>query len=183
MTRQVKLPKLVVAYDFYNDRSIEEITNITIIDLKSDIAGQKAKEAYSSEVTVSGYGIQSFSIKDLSSFHHEQSRVKLTGDGKGYHGLRRVEGVLLSEILSKAGMQHDLDSVVVVSAPDGYRILLSYGELFLNPHRNRILLADRIDQEPIRKNGRFILITTEDLSADRWVKAVKTIEIKKANQR
>jgi hypothetical protein len=183
MTRQVKIPKLVVAYDFYNDRSIEEINNITIIDLKPGTEVQKAKEVYSSQVTVSGYGIQPFSIEDLSSFPHEQSTVKLIGDGKGYHGLRCVEGVLLSKILNKAGMKHDLDSVVVVSAPDGYRTLLSYGELFLNPQRNRILLADRIGQEPIKRNGQFILITTEDLSADRWVKAVHKIEIKKVIQK
>ena len=178
MNRLVKLPKLVVASDFYTDRSIEEITNITVIDLQLHRDVQKQKELFSSQVTISGDGIKPFSIKEVSSFHHEKGTVKMIGDGKGYHGLRYIEGVVLSEILLKAGMKHDLDSVVLVSAPDGYRTLLSYGELFLAIQQNPIMLADRIDQEPIKKNGRFILITPEDLSADRWVKAVDKIEIK-----
>ena len=177
MNRLVKLPKLVVASDFYTDRSIEEITNITVIDLQLHRDVQKQKELFSSQVTISGDGIQPFSIKELSSFHHEKVTVKMIGDGKGYHGLRHVEGVIFSEILLKAGMKHDLDSIVIVSAPDGYRTVLSYGELFLAIQRNPIILADRIDQEPVKKNGRFILITPEDLSADRWVKAIDKIEV------
>ena len=179
MNRQVKLPKLVVTDDFYADRCIEEITTITVIDLQSHREVQNNKELFSSQVTISGDGIQTSSIKDVSSFHREKLTVKMIGDGKGYHGLRNVEGALLSDILMKAGIKHDLDSVVLISAPDGYRTLLSYGELFLALQGNPILLADRMNQEPIEKNGRLILITPEDLSADRWVKAVDKIEIKK----
>jgi len=179
MTRQVKLPKLVVASDFYTDRCIEGITNITVIDLRPEIEIQKQKELFSEQFTVAGHKMQPFQIQDLSSFHHEKVTVKMIGDGKGYHGLHYVEGVFLSEILSQAGMKHEFDTVVLVSAPDGYRTLLSYGEIFLNARRNRSLLADRIDQEAIRKNGRFILFIPDDLSADRWVKAVDKIEIKK----
>lgn len=80
-------------------------------------------------------------------------------------------------------MKHNLDNVVFVSAPDGYRTLLSYGELFLTPQRNFIMLVDRINQKPIKRNGCFILITTKDLSADRWVKSVNKIEIKKVTQK
>ena len=183
MTRQVTLPKLVVTDDFYADRCIEEITAITVIDLQSHKEVQMHKELFSPQVTISGDGIQTSSIKNLRSFHHEKLTVKMTGDGKGYHGLRQVEGVSLSEILRQAGMKNDLDTVVFVSAPDGYRTLLSYGELFLSPRKHRAILADKLGQEPIRRNGQFMLITPEDLSADRWVKAVDNIEIRKVIRR
>lgn len=70
----------------------------------------------------------------------------------------------------------DLNSVFVVSAPDGYRSLLSYGEVFLSPAGERVTLADTIKSEPINQNGRFIMMLPDDLMADRWVKAISKIE-------
>ncbi len=71
----------------------------------------------------------------------------------------------------------DLSTVILISAPDGYRSLLSYGELFLTPAGGRILMADKINHNPLDKDGKFFFIPPDDLAADRDVKAVEKIEV------
>jgi precorrin-4 methylase len=103
--------------------------------------------------------------------------TKVVGDGKGYLGLNQVKGVPLVKLLEKAGAQMDINTVYLVSAPDGYRMLLSFGELFLNPAGARVLIADQIDNQPLGQNGKFKLVIPEELSADRSVNAVENIEV------
>ena len=116
-------------------------------------------------------------ITDLSSYPHTEMLIKQVGDGMGYHGLKWAEGVPLQDILKKAGAEMDLMTVILISAPDGYRSLLSYGELTLTPAGGRILMADRINHNPLDKDGKFFFIPPDDLAADRDVKAVDKIEV------
>jgi precorrin-4 methylase/DMSO/TMAO reductase YedYZ molybdopterin-dependent catalytic subunit len=176
LNRQVGLPKLVVANDFYSDRSIEDITNIEVVDLHPKMVVQKLPELFSPRFTITGSVKQILEFADLSSYPHLEIAAKQIGDGKGYHGLRNFRGVSLLELLDKAGIEPDLNTVLLVSAPDGYRSLISYGELFLNPEGRNIIIAYRVDDQPIMKTGKFVLIMPNDLSADRWVKAVSKIE-------
>ncbi len=81
------------------------------------------------------------------------------------------------EVLTRAGVTKDLNLAVVISAPDGYRSLISMGELLLNPLGRRIIIADRKEGKPIQADGKFKLVIPDDLSADRWVKAVSRIEV------
>jgi len=75
------------------------------------------------------------------------------------------------------GIKPDVTQGFVVSAPDGYRTLLSSGEVFLSSHGKSILIADHIADEPIDEEGKFKLLLADDLAADRWVKAVEKIEV------
>ncbi len=177
LKRPIGFPKLVVANDFYTDRSIEDITGIEVLDLHPKIDTKKTKDLYSPSFNITGAVKQTLDIKDLSSYPHKEIPAKQIGDGKGYHGLRIFEGVPLLDLLNKAGIEPDPDTVFLISAPDGYRSLLSYGELFLSPHGENIVIADRAAGRPLKENGRFILILPDDLSADRWVKAVDKIEV------
>ena len=108
--------------------------------------------------------------------------MNIVGDGRGFHGRNEFEGTPVTELLTRAGIEPDLRSVVVVSAPDGYRSLISYGELFLSPQGQRILIADRANGTPLQKNGKFLLVLPDDLAADREVKAVDKIEVFTFNQ-
>jgi hypothetical protein len=65
----------------------------------------------------------------------------------------------------------------MVSAPDGYRSLFSYGEVFLDPAGERPIIADRINNEPLITGGKFFLVVPDDLMADRWVKAVEAVDV------
>ena len=59
----------------------------------------------------------------------------------------------------------------------------TYGELLLAPYGRNIIIADRADDKPLEKNGKFIAVLPDDLSADRWVKAVEKIEVIKLKQK
>ena len=70
-----------------------------------------------------------------------------------------------------------MNTVMICSAPDGYRSLLSCGELFLSHYGERIIIADMMNGKPIEEPGKFWLVVPDDLWGDRWNKALKKIEI------
>jgi DMSO/TMAO reductase YedYZ molybdopterin-dependent catalytic subunit len=169
--------ELVVTDDFYTDRSIEGITNIEVVDLHPRMEAKKLSRLFSPGFTITGSVKKRLGLENISAYPHREVSAKQIGDGKGYHGLKEFEGVSLETLLDKAGVEPDLNTVFLISAPDGYRSLISYGELFLNPEGRNIIIADRVDNQPITKVGKFVLIIPNDLSSDRWVKAVSKIEV------
>ncbi|MBI5585836.1 MAG: hypothetical protein HY892_18650 [Deltaproteobacteria bacterium] len=177
LKRKVGLPKLVVANDFYTERSLENVTSIEVIDLHLKMPVKRMTELFAPELAVIREGKTLLTVMDLSSYSRLEVMGKVTGDGKGYHGLLRFEGAALADVLTKAGVTTDLNAAVVLSAPDGYRSLLSMGELVLGPLGRRILIADRKEGQAIQEDGKFKLVIPDDLSADRWVKSVSQIEV------
>jgi precorrin-4 methylase len=177
LKRDVGLPKLIVSIDFYTDRSLENITSIEVIDLHPSMTSQKMKNLFSPKFVLSGSVKKQLEISDISSYPRLEALAKTTGDGKGYHGLNTYAGVPLTEIIQKAGINPDMNSVILISAPDGYRSLISYGELFYGPYGRNIIIADMAEGQPLKENGKFIALLPDDLSADRWVKAVSRIEV------
>jgi hypothetical protein len=177
LMRTVGFPKLVVVNDFYTDRSLENITSVEVIDLSPQMTAKKLETLFSPEFIVSGAVQQKMAIADISSYPHLDILVKQIGDGKGYHGLKHYSGVPFAEIVRNAAVEPDLNTVFLISAPDGYRSLISYGELILAPYGRNIIIADRADNQPLQENGKFIALLPDDLSADRWVKAVEKIDV------
>jgi DMSO/TMAO reductase YedYZ molybdopterin-dependent catalytic subunit len=176
LERKILFPKLVVANDFYTDRSLENISGIEVLDLHPGMAAIKQSRLFSPGFTITGMVKRRLYFEDLSSYPHKEIPVKQVGDGMGYHGMKDFEGPSLEALVNRAGIEPDLNTVFLVSAPDGYRSLLSYGELFLNLAGKNIILADKVSGKPIKEKGKFILIVPDDLAADRWVKAVQKIE-------
>ncbi|MDL1985482.1 MAG: molybdopterin-dependent oxidoreductase [Deltaproteobacteria bacterium] len=117
------------------------------------------------------------SLSDISQYPRKNMRIKKIGAGKGYHGILQVSGASLKQILEDAGIKPDLNTVFIVSAPDGYRSLLSCCEVFLSPSGDQIIIADRINGQSIDSGGKFILLISNDLMADRWVKSIEKIEV------
>jgi hypothetical protein len=183
LKREIGFPKLVVTNDFYTDRSVEDVTNIEVVDLHPAIVTKKLPKLFSPSFTITGSVKKRLEIGDLSDYTHIDVAVKELGDGRGYHGLKILEGAPLRELLDKAGIEPDMNTVFLVSAPDGYRSLISYGELILNPSGGRFIIADKVSGEPLRKDGKFIMVEPDDLAADRWVKAVAKIEVIRLNKK
>jgi precorrin-4 methylase len=177
LSRPVGYPKLVIADDFYTDRCLENVTNIEVFDLHLKMETKKMKTLFSPGFIVTGDVKQPVTITDLTPYQRVEALAKIVGDGIGYHGLASFDGVLLSDLLQKAGVKPDVMQGFVVSAPDGYRTLLSSGELFLSSQGRSILIADQIGDEPLKEDGKFKLLLADDLAADRWVKAVEKIEV------
>lgn len=177
LNQPISFPKLVVANDFYSDRCLEDITSIEVVDLNPKLKIQKKDKLYSPSFSISGAVKNPLLVSDLSGYKHTEAMVKPVGDGKGYLGLKPIQGVPLIELLKKAGATIDVNTVYLVSAPDGYRTLLSFGELFLNPAGARILIADQNENQPMEKTGKFNLYLPDELSADRAVNAIANIEV------
>ena len=177
LKRKIALPKLVVANDFFTDRSLEDVVSIEVVDLKGQSEKKEMKKLFSPKFIVSNGKGKKIEINDLSSYRHVEVLAKVVGDGRGYHGLKQYSGVPLREILMTADVGQEMDAAILVSSPDGYRALFSYGEIFLAPLGERIVVADSLNGKPLDEDGRFLLLPPDDLSADRDIKAVDKIEI------
>ncbi len=177
LKRKVAFPKLVVTSDFHADRCLEPIVAVEVYDLQADIPGEKSPNPYSANFRVTGNVEKELTIDKPPSHTPEKIQVHVVGEGRGYHGSHTYSGIALKELLMRAEPRMGLNTVFLVSAPDAYRALISYGELFLNPHGKRIIVADHKDGRPIDQWGEFILVLGDDLMADREVKAVCKIDV------
>lgn len=173
--RTPALPKLVVGSDMYADRCIEDISAIEIIDLRPRMATQKLPELFSPAIKITGSVKKEMTVKKLASFTKLDIPF-MQGDCRGYHGIQSYGGASLKNILEAAGMRHDINSVLLISAPDGYRALVSFGELFLSRGGERILIADRLNGSSLETGGRFYLVFPDDITVERRVDAVAKIE-------
>lgn len=182
LSRRVALPKLVMANDFDADRSLEGIVSIEVINLNPKGTVKKKGELHSPRLTISGLTEHPVTIFDLAHLPRTTVTMNIVGDGKGFHGRNVFSGVPVTELLAALDMKPSLQSILVVTSPDGYQSSLSWGELSLSPQGQRFIIADEMDGKPLEKNGKFMLITPDDLAADREVKAVSKIEIHTLNQ-
>jgi len=173
---QMGFPKLVIANDIFPDRSLNEVSQIEVLNVASGLIFKKTETLSSSEVTVTGAVKNTFTLKNLFDFPRIDVDVKQWGEGKGTPKLKKFSGVSVRKLIEKAGVASDPNTVFLVSAPDGYRSLISYGELFFNLLGERLVIADTADNHPLEKSGKFAFVAPDGLSAGRWVKAVSKIE-------
>ena len=178
LKRKVNCPRLVIAGDLYTDRCLESISEIRVVDLKPEVEGEKSPSVYSEQFKLVGPGIKHALYSKLPETGKTNIRAHVVGEGRGFHGTHNFTGIPLTSLLEKFKADFDVNTVFIVSAPDAYRSLISYGELFLNSLGHRILMTDTVDGESWGKNGgKFIMVLPDDLMADREVKAVSKIEI------
>ncbi len=95
------------------------------------------------------------------------------------------EGVLLEELLQKAGAPHgeqlhgkSMAMYVVAEADDGYRVVFSLAELDSSIEESEILVADTVNGGPIpAKQGPFRLVAPHEKRPARWVRMLKSITV------
>ncbi len=176
LNRRVGFPKMVLANDFYADRSLEDVVAIEVVALKGDAAKKDAAKPSPARFTlIDGTGRSSL-FSSLSGHPLTKIDFKEVGDGRGFHGSRTYEGVPLRELLRKAGGSEDIDKVVLVTSTDGYRATFSSGEIFLNPLGERIIISESSGKSS-DGDRKFTLVIPDDLAADRMVKTVSRIEV------
>ncbi|MGE4542819.1 MAG: SAM-dependent methyltransferase [Pedobacter sp.] len=152
------LPRLVLGNDFYSDRCLTDIVSIEVIDPTRDAA------------------IQPVSLAKRPNQSISEVTTKIVWNGTRFDGVKRFSGTPLVDILKQAGVGAEPQTVFLVRSRDGYRSLLSYGELFWSPLGRRILLADRMGGQPLgEKHARWLVLP--DSSASRFVRDVASIEV------
>jgi DMSO/TMAO reductase YedYZ molybdopterin-dependent catalytic subunit len=95
------------------------------------------------------------------------------------------EGVLLEELLQRAGVPHGdqlrgklMTSFVIAEAEDGYKVVFSLAELDSGITNSEVLVADTVDGAPIDpKRGPFRLVVPHDKRPARWVRMLKSITV------
>jgi len=135
LERPVGFSKLVLANDFNTDRCMEEITSMEVVDLNPRLKQNKITDLQSFSFTISGSVKTPLVISDLTAYPREEVVIKDIGAGKGYRGLNKVSGVPLAKILEIAGAPMDINTVYLVSAPDGYRSLFIFRGIVFESRR------------------------------------------------
>ena len=95
------------------------------------------------------------------------------------------EGVLLEEILRKAGVPQGeqlrgsaMATYVVAEAEDGYRVVFSLPELDSGILESDVIVADTMDGAPLAaKQGPFRLVAPHEKRPARWVRMLKSITV------
>jgi precorrin-4 methylase len=172
LDRKMTFPKLVMANDFNTDRNLEDVISIEIVDLNKEAQYKEGQRPSSATFTVTDSTGRTKTVSGLSGYPQVPVSIKEVGSGKGFHGVKRFEGVPVAELLKKLDVDRSMDSVVLLTSTDGYQSLLSYGEIALSPLGEQIIISET------KSNPRkFVLVVPSDTLADRMVKTVNKVEI------
>jgi DMSO/TMAO reductase YedYZ molybdopterin-dependent catalytic subunit len=98
------------------------------------------------------------------------------------------EGVLLEELLNKAGVAQGeklrgtlMVTYVIAEAEDGYRVVFSLAELDSGILESEVIVADTVDGVPLAaKQGPFRLVAPHEKRPARWVRMLKSITVFRA---
>ncbi len=172
LTRKVGLPKLVLANDFFSDRSLEDIISIDVVDLKRGSAKKPDPEPTPAKFTVTDNSGKITEFTELPKYRQIKVDLKVVGDGKGFHGYKQFEGVSVRELLEGLNVGKEPDKTMLVTATDGYQGLFSFGEIFLSPLGERIIISEQ--KEGSVKS--FKLVIPDDTAADRSIRSISKIE-------
>jgi len=98
------------------------------------------------------------------------------------------EGVLLEELLTKAGVPQgeqlrgaSMATYVLAEATDGYRVVFSLAELDSGILESEVIVADTVDGAPLSaQQGPFRLVAPHEKRPARWVRMLKSITVVRA---
>ena len=118
---------------------------------------------------------------DLRSLERAEVTAK-DRDGKEHH----YAGVSLVTVLRKAGVTlgeelrgENLSKYVIAKAGDGYEVLFALAEVDSDFSGRTVLVADSVDGAPLAQGvGPFRLIIPDEKRPARWIRELKSIEIR-----
>ncbi|WDF45541.1 molybdopterin-binding protein [Chryseobacterium sp. KACC 21268] len=121
---------------------------------------------------------------DLSKYSkHTIDSLQITNHLKEYRStIKNVKGVLLRDVLSKVSFKEKSPKVlseyyIVCVAEDGYKVVFSWNEIFNTSVGDRVIIIPEIEGRP--KDGISTLSPTDFATGRRYVKMLKTIQLKK----
>ncbi len=169
--------RLVCGNDLVSDRVLEAPTRITVFSAPVHPAGRKGqKPLYAAAIQLVGTDGRVSPFTGIAA--RAERRVfpaVFYGRGKGFHGIQRFSGSLLSEALQgfvPLTPETLRRGYLVAAAVDGYRIAISCSELFNRNDQAEFLLVDRGRNAD---GGRYAIFPAADFFSDRAVKAVSHV--------
>jgi DMSO/TMAO reductase YedYZ molybdopterin-dependent catalytic subunit len=100
----------------------------------------------------------------------------------------KYEGVPLRALLDRVGVPSgeklrgpEMRSYLIISAKDGYEVVLTLVEIDPTFQQNQVLVADTLDGKPLDdKHGPLQLVVPEDRRPARWVRMISKISVRQA---
>lgn len=164
--------KLVVASDLYTERNISNPVKITVRSSKIDFPIiRNIPEMYANDLK---FYQGSRLLKTLKDGKLKGTMVSygsvFYGRGTGIHGTTPFKGVMLKEYtkeyypLTKENLKTGL---FVVTAPDGYRGVFTYSEIFNRNDQAEVLI---VPMSGIKTQGAYLLYPAADFFSDRSIR-------------
>lgn len=182
LERSIGYPKLLFPHDAVADRSLEEVDRIEVVSVPAPVRFDRKKNASSDAFSIRE-GNRAVVVRDLSRYRPAAADAIQIGEGKGFHGRISLRGASLADIIAQNGFTPDANVLLVVSSVDGYRSVLSYGEVKYGRFGSGVFVADAAGGKKITELGRFHCVMPDDLASDRWVKALARIDIVSIDRR
>jgi len=176
-----KRTKLVCANDMINERNIKNPSRIIVISQPMSFrVNQDIKPLYSKNIEFFKNGEMVNTIGSLKPNNHFREYPAIFyGRGRGFHGTKKFKGKLFKSVLKeyfKINQENLRKGYFCISAIDGYRVTITFSELFNRNDNSDFLL---IDEGKDSNGGRFRIYPTPDFFSDRAVKAITNIYFKK----
>jgi hypothetical protein len=169
-------PRIICANDAFNYRFISNPTKITVKSFEGLFSSEKKENMFSPKINLKSE-IQSVTIAEIKNIEKRSSTSIGYGHGMGIKGINLVEGYLLKDVIKnniKLERNDYQNTIVVVSAKDGYRSVFSLSEVMNRSDNEDFLLIDNKDYP---ESGRFALFATPDFFVDRNVRSIEKIEV------
>jgi DMSO/TMAO reductase YedYZ molybdopterin-dependent catalytic subunit len=147
--------------------------------------GQAPAKAAKTKVTLSVKGEIATPLElDAGDLSRMERRTVKAKDQNGRESV--YEGVLVADILKKAGMKQGkelrgelLATYLLVEAADGYRVVFAMPELDPVFTDRIVLLADRRDGKALdERQGPFRIVVPEEKRPARWVRQVVALTVR-----
>ena len=173
------------------DRIIR-VSLLSILSISLVVIGARVREAFAqtapatAELRISG-AVSTPLVLTLADIK-KMPRKKLTGVNPHDKKTEAYEGVLLEEVLRKAGVPQgenlrgpSMATYVLAEAADGYRVVFSLAELDSGILDSEVIVADTMDGAPLgEKQGPFRLVAPHEKRPARWVRMLKSITVVRA---
>lgn len=169
--------KLVVASDLFTERNISNPVKITVrsskIQFKID---RNIPDMYASELKLLNGSNEVLSITEgkLPGQLVSYGNVYY-GRGTGIHGTSPFTGVMLKDITAELyplSAENIRTTLFLVSAPDGYRAVFTYSEIFNRNDQAEVLI---VPMTGIPHKGAFMLYPAADYFSDRSIRSLNEV--------
>jgi hypothetical protein len=165
-----------VANDLITERNIVNPTRITIHSLNVSKSIKKdIKPFYSSKVDVVYKSSTRQQLKISNGLKPVTYKTVFYGRGRGIHSTSPFTGYMLKDVLNMDYMQLSVESIrrgmLSICAIDGYRIAVSYSELFNRNDQQEFILVDKTNAE----GGKYMIFPACDFFSDRAIQAITEI--------
>ncbi len=170
--------KLVVASDLYTVRNISNPVKITV---KSSTVKYRIdrdiKDMYADDVKFYHKNtlINTLTEKTKPGLPMVNYGSVFYGRGRGIHGTTPFSGVMLKDYTReyyKMDEETLRTGLIIVAAPDGYRAVFSYSEIFNRNDQAEVLI---VPMPGIKDQGGFLLYPAADFFSDRSIRCLNEV--------